>query len=336
MRACLQTVTLVLLLSAQIVLTKAKDKPKQDGTDLIQQAEDKANIFALPSFELKANVRVEKDGKTLDGSYVLLWNGPEHWREEINFPGYSELQVGGKGVVSLKRTTDFRPVRIDQLHSALGYGSTASSRSTFIRMGPQPAEKVKKIHGRNENGLKLQCVELDSVVDGLGQTREVCVDPATGTLVRKGAFLDRELSSIDSKMFPHYLSFMENGKAVAEVQITELKTTDQFPPATFDPPEGAISQPGCMNPTSPQLVKQARPIYPPEERSSRVEGKVEMYAVVGSDGVVRRLRVLSGSSAGFNESSIKAVQQWHYEPATCNGVPIDVEAVITVTYRMGV
>jgi hypothetical protein len=90
---------------------------------LVEQAEAKANIFALPSFEINADIRISDGDKDLDGSYRLLWNGPGQWREEISFPAYSEVQVGAKGVVFLKRSTDVTPMRIDQLRSALGYGS---------------------------------------------------------------------------------------------------------------------------------------------------------------------------------------------------------------------
>jgi len=73
----------------------ASDNPSQDGKDLIEKAADKMNIFALPYFEMKANVRIlDNQEKRLEGTYSLLWNGPDKWREEINFAGYTELQLG--------------------------------------------------------------------------------------------------------------------------------------------------------------------------------------------------------------------------------------------------
>jgi hypothetical protein len=66
------------------VSTGASDKPKLDGKTLLQEGEDKADIFALPFFEIKATIRVENLGKTIEGSYSFLWNGPEAWREHRN------------------------------------------------------------------------------------------------------------------------------------------------------------------------------------------------------------------------------------------------------------
>jgi hypothetical protein len=76
----------------------AAKNSKQEFADTIQQAAQKMNIFTLPAFEMTANVRISSNGKIEDGSYRLLWNGPQRWREEIEVPRYSEVRVGGAGV----------------------------------------------------------------------------------------------------------------------------------------------------------------------------------------------------------------------------------------------
>ena len=325
---------LVILALVSSISTGASDKPQQDGKALIEEAENKADIFALPSFEMKANVRIENLGKMVEGSYLFFWNGPEEWREEISLPGYSEIQVGSKGVVFVKRTTDFPPLRIEQLHSALGYGTGGSPRSTFVRMGPLPHETVKKIRDRNEKGLRLSCVEIESALNGYKMTREVCVDQSSGTLVRQGQFLDRNSMPVGTKTFPTFLSYVEDGKSLVEVQITELKIPEPWPPSTFDPPQGATSRSGCMNPSPAYLLNQTPPKYPDQERASHAEGKVSIYALIGSDGVPRGLRVVSGATSGLNSASLDAVQQWRYAPPTCNDHAADVETIITITYKM--
>lgn len=145
---------LAFVLVIPLNLLVASDKPKQDGKELVEQAEAKTNIFALPSFQMKATVQVESNGKMLNGSYLLLWNGPAQWREEISFPGYSETQVGGKGVIFLKRSMDVIPLRINQLHSALGYGSGTPHGASFVHVTPGPDETVKKIHNRKNKWIK--------------------------------------------------------------------------------------------------------------------------------------------------------------------------------------
>lgn len=74
-------------------LLVASDKPKQDGKELVEQAEANTNIFVLSSFQMKATVEVESNGKMLNGSYFILGNGPAQWREEISFPGYTKRRM---------------------------------------------------------------------------------------------------------------------------------------------------------------------------------------------------------------------------------------------------
>ena len=109
-------------------ISRAADRPdQQQALRRIEQAVSKTNIFDMASFQMKANVQIDNQGKRLDGRYQLLWNGPDQWREEISFPGYSELQVGGKGTVWIQRNTPFYPLRIWNLHAALGFGSGVGS-----------------------------------------------------------------------------------------------------------------------------------------------------------------------------------------------------------------
>jgi TonB family protein len=316
---------LVLLLLTHSSTLAASDKARREGNDLVEQAEIR-NIFGLPSFEMKASVRIDNKGQPLDGSYVLLWNGPEQWREEISLPGYSEVKVGGKGVVSLKRSTDFKPLHLDDLYGALSYGRG--------RRAPGPEEKVKQVHHRNVNGVKVGCAEI-AEQQYHTTLREVCVDLSTGGLVRQPPFLDREMMPIGTKLFPRFLSYVENGKPLAEVQVTELKTTEQLPSSTFEPPVGAVSHPGCMTTNTGLLIKRVTPSYPASEKQAHAQGTVTMYGLIGADGVPHGLRIVSGVTPGLNKASLDAVQQWRYKPYTCDGIgAVEVETLIVVNFSL--
>jgi len=311
----------LLLLLICVTPLVASDKVKE-GKELLEQAENKSDIFELPPFEMKASIRIENQGKPLAGSYVFLWNSPDQWREEISFPSYSEVKVGGKGVIFLKRSTDFIPLRIAQLNLALSYGR--------LRLALKPEETIKQIHDRNVNGVKVTCV---GIVDKNKRNREVCVERATGTLVRERPYVDGELLHVGGKLIPRFLSYRENGNSVAEVEVTELKTTEHMPASTFEPPVGAVSRPGCINPYGGSLVKAvAPPFYPEFDRRSHIGGTVAIYGVITADGVLRDPRIVSGLSPGLNKVSLDVVKQWRYEPYTCDGVATEVEAVAFVIF----
>jgi TonB family protein len=311
--------------------TTAADSNQAAKQYLIEHTEEKTNIFALSSFQMKATVRIDNNDKPLDGSYLLFWNGPEQWREEITFPGYSEVQVGGKDIVFLKRSTDFVPLRIDQLRSTLGYGTGMIRLGSFIHVAPMPDETVKKIHDQTINGAKAVCAE---VAGRENRTRELCVDKSTGGLIRENSFRDRDMMPIGTKLFPRFLSYGEKGKVLVEVQITELKTTEQPPSSAFQPPPEAVSKPGCMNPIPGRLLRKVMPRYPESERQSRVQGRVAIHALIGKDGVPGQFRIVSSVTPALDKASLEAVQQWRYEPATCNGIPVDIETLLTVIFQL--
>jgi TonB family protein len=315
---CLRPVLLILTTS---IILAASDKSKREGADLIQAAETKGNLFERASFEMKAEISIDNKGNPIHGSYTLLWNGPEQWREEISLPGYSEIQVGSKGFVSQQRTTDFRPLVIDQLFRTLNYGQERLAAW----------EKVKRVHDRDINGVNVACAEI---ANSTGYTREVCVDKSTGALVRQSPFVDKELMPVATKLFPRFLDYVENGKPLIEVHVTEITTSAPVPSSAFDPPAGSVQKSGCRNPVPGRIVKKVSPVYPPTERMYRVQGTVWIYAVVGADGVLHNLRIIAGVDPGLNSASLNAVQQWRYEPYTCDGTPVDVETVLQVNYRL--
>lgn len=82
-----------------------------------------------------------------------------------------------------------------------------------------------------------------------------------------------------------------------------------------------------------QTVSKVVPVYPPDAKEAKLSGTVVLDAVIGSNGTVQQLRVLSGPDA-FHTSALDAVRQWVYKPFLLNGQPVDVETTITVTYSL--
>jgi len=79
------------------------------------------------------------------------------------------------------------------------------------------------------------------------------------------------------------------------------------------------------------LLHRVEPIYPPPAKSIRVQGMVVLAAVIGTDGSVQKLQVVSGHPM-LVQSAINAVSQWRYRPYVLNGSPIEVDTRITVNF----
>jgi TonB family protein len=82
-----------------------------------------------------------------------------------------------------------------------------------------------------------------------------------------------------------------------------------------------------------KLRHQPQPIYPDEARRSGTEGSVILHAIIGTDGHVKELNLVSGDPI-LAEAAISAVKQWQYQPTKLNDVPCEVDTTITVTFRI--
>jgi TonB family protein len=82
-----------------------------------------------------------------------------------------------------------------------------------------------------------------------------------------------------------------------------------------------------------QIVTKVTPVYPPDAKAARIQGKVVLQAVIGTDGHVESLKVVSGPKE-LQQSALDAVRQWAYKPYLLNGVPVDVITKINVTYSL--
>jgi protein TonB len=81
------------------------------------------------------------------------------------------------------------------------------------------------------------------------------------------------------------------------------------------------------------LVNRVVPVYPELARQMRIEGTVRLQAVIGRDGTVESLQVLSGQPM-LAKAAVAAVREWCYRPTLLRGEPVEVETFITVIFTL--
>jgi TonB family protein len=81
------------------------------------------------------------------------------------------------------------------------------------------------------------------------------------------------------------------------------------------------------------LIHRVEPIYPPLARQVHREGRVELRAIIGTDGTIQSLQIVAGDPL-FQLSAREAVEQWRYKPTILNGQPVEIDTYITVIYTM--
>ena len=81
------------------------------------------------------------------------------------------------------------------------------------------------------------------------------------------------------------------------------------------------------------LIHRVEPVDPVLARQMGRAGRVELRAIIATDGTIQSLRVVSGDPL-FYQSALDAVSQWRYRPTILNGEPVEIDTFITVIYNI--
>jgi len=112
------------------------------------------------------------------------------------------------------------------------------------------------------------------------------------------------------------------------------------PPPPPPPPPPKIEKPVTPqrirvggNVQAAKLVRQPKPQYPPLAKQARIQGTVRFQAIIGKDGTIQNLQLMSGHPL-LVPSATEAVKQWVYQPTLLNGEPVEVVTQIDVNFTL--
>jgi len=100
------------------------------------------------------------------------------------------------------------------------------------------------------------------------------------------------------------------------------------------PPVETSTRPQVVHVTTidpAMLIRRVEPVYPPLAIHTHREGRVELRAIIDTDGTIRSLQIVA-SDPLFDLSAKEAVSQWRYRPTILNGLPVEIDTYITVIY----
>jgi TonB family protein len=125
----------------------------------------------------------------------------------------------------------------------------------------------------------------------------------------------------------------QNGEAT-------LWMTLAAPPAAgaTDGPQAALASPPQRirvgsNVQQANLITKVTPPYPPDAKEARIQGVVNLAIIIGKDGTVQKVEVLSGEPL-LTPAAMDAVKQWVYKPTLLNGNPVEVVTQVDVTFTL--
>ncbi len=85
----------------------------------------------------------------------------------------------------------------------------------------------------------------------------------------------------------------------------------------------------------PLNLKEARPRYTDEARDRNISGSVRMRVLFGTDGKIKKIKIIEGLPYGLTEEATKAVSKLKVNPAMHEGKPVEYWSVIQMSFRIG-
>jgi TonB family protein len=86
--------------------------------------------------------------------------------------------------------------------------------------------------------------------------------------------------------------------------------------------------------SGPVPLRKVDPKYPPALVSARVQGDVILYAIIRKDGSVDSVQLVKGIDPRLDQNAMEALVRWRFRPAERRGAPVELEAVITIPFRV--
>lgn len=118
--------------------------------------------------------------------------------------------------------------------------------------------------------------------------------------------------------------------------------TDKIPTGIFGAPDGEEAAEWTDRPVisfqhlddPPRTRAQAAPVYPSEARTAGLEGEVMVEFVVDESGRVMHARVTNSTHAMFEGPTLRAVQNWRFEPGKKLGRAVRFRMVVPVVFSL--
>ena len=116
------------------------------------------------------------------------------------------------------------------------------------------------------------------------------------------------------------------------------RATPTTVPADPDPVPAAITSRAAehvqvSSDASHLVTHSVTPDYPTLARQMRVQGSVILQAVIGRDGMIEDLQIVSGPPI-LAGAAREAVKQWHFKPHYLGAQPVETQAKITVNFTI--
>ena len=214
---------------------------------------------------------------------------------------FSASPDGGPGGKGVPRTAGGAGVRIPNLSIS---GSSRTSAASLVRAAadgpanPEPFDRGAFLAGLRNRSLN------DILIDSF-QSEPTPENPEAGFAGRRVHTLAINMPNINSSAGSWVVRFSEV--------------------------EGKKSKGELLAPAPRVKVD---PTYARAAISERIEGEVILSAMIRNDGAVDHVKLIKSVDERLDTAAITALGKWKFYPALKAGVPVDVEVVVRIPFRL--
>jgi TonB family protein len=185
--------------------------------------------------------------------------------------------------------------------------------------------------------------QIQTVPVGLFPT--YCFDPQFPALRASFSFgtltMDfNNIVKVQNRYLPRELQFFEGKRKILSAEVFSITDLSLSDPALTPSADSHVAghdkavtiAAGVM---AGSLLKKQVPVYPQDAKDAHVSGTVILRAIIGKDGSIHELYVVSAPWPSLAASSLQAVSRWEYKPYLLNGETVDVETEVNVIFTLG-
>lgn len=314
----------------------------------LQHADSQSRLDdpALLPWHMKVEFQLynEKGKPTESGTLEEWWLGKEYRKRRFESPSFTATIISNKDGVFQTANTPALPAALDTLEQQFFRPMDAEIDDTTL----QP-----DLRSMNFGAVPMDCIMLDSPIKNahalpLGLFTTFCLDKGKTSLRVSYNFgtqliLRKKIGVFQGKFVALDVSVMESDVVSSTATVTDLKSATLTEADFAVTPEmrrlntnvvtlieGPQSNIGLVK---GKAIFSPMPPMPAQNIALQIYGNVVLKALIGTDGRVHDIHVVSTPDARLAIAAIAVVRQWKYQPATLNGTPVAVDDTISIPFQ---
>ncbi len=301
-----------LLIRAQ---DRDKDKESPRAHEVLAAAHQASGLEKIAPYQLSATVVINPGAPSAKTGRITVYHDKDRSRYELQVEDYREVKLVLGSKLYLARSLPYPVPGLSQLQGIDG---------AWDRSAEDGDAKLSDVSHKKVQHLQADCFDVKTE-----QRHRLCFDPSRKVLLESldqtKAIEFSDYASLDEQLFPRKITVLlelpMEERPVLTVDNIEVKKA-HFDAAVFVVPEHSQEFETCENQQPARPVKTPNPEFSSNvRRRSDGASTVNVYAIVGKDGSLQNVMVLS-KDPEVRSTSLETLKKWQYTPAMCGSTPV--------------